>query len=114
MFTDQHGVSGYQTRWGVILTIAAVLTLSLDAARQVATTPDAHQDETQSQEIANELVNPVSSIRSFPFVNNLDFRLGAKQDGFRYTMVAEDFEAFRRFTSSTIRRHLGFQLVGER
>jgi hypothetical protein len=40
-------------------------------------------------------VNPVSSIRSFPFVNNLDFRLGAKQDGFRYTMNFQPLLPFK-------------------
>jgi hypothetical protein len=91
MVNDQNGVFGHRTRWGAMLTIAAILTLPSDAASQDAantqpTTPDAHQDETQSREIAKQLVNPVSSVMSFPFVNNLDFRLGAKQDGFRYTM----------------------------
>jgi hypothetical protein len=91
MVNDQNGVFGHRTRWGVMLTIAAVLMLPLDAASQAAAntptrTPDAPQDETQSREIAKKLVNPVSSVMSFPFVNNLDFRLGTKQDGFRYTM----------------------------
>jgi hypothetical protein len=40
-------------------------------------------------------VNPVSSVRSFPFVNNLDFRLGAKQDGFRYTMNFQPLLPFK-------------------
>ena len=95
MMNDQKGVFGYRTRWVAILTIAAVLPLSLEAASQVATTPDAHQDETQSQEIAKQLVNPVSSIRSFPFVNNLDFRLGTKRDGVRYTMNFQPLLPFK-------------------
>jgi hypothetical protein len=100
MVNDQNGVFRHRTRWGAMLTIAAVLTLSLDAASQVAantptTTPDAHQDETQSREIAKQLVNPVSSVMSFPFVNNLDFRLGTTQDGFRYTMNFQPLLPFK-------------------
>jgi hypothetical protein len=100
MVNDQNGVFGHRTRWGAMLTLAAVLTLPLDAASQDAantppTTPDAHQDETQSREIAKQLVNPVSSVMSFPFVNNFDFRLGAKQDGFRYTMNFQPLLPFK-------------------
>jgi hypothetical protein len=100
MVNDQNGVFGHRTRWGAMLTIAAVLTLPPDAASQdkanpPPTTPDAHQDETQSREIAQQLVNPVSSVMSFPFVNNLDFRLGAKQDGFRYTMNFQPLLPFK-------------------
>jgi len=100
MVFDQSRVFAYRTRWAVSLAIAAVLTLSLDAASQVpantpAPSPDAHQDETQSQEIAKQLVNPVSPVRSFPFVSNLDFRLGAKQDGFRYTMNFQPLLPFK-------------------
>jgi len=92
---NQNGVFGRLTPWAATVTIAAVLTLSLDAASQVRTTPDRHQDETQSQEIAKQLVNPVSSVRSFPFVNNFDFRLGAKEDGFRYTMNFQPLLPFK-------------------
>jgi hypothetical protein len=100
MVKDQNGVFGHRTRWGAMLTIAAVLTLSLDAASQAGTnapttTPDAPQDESQSREIAKQLVNPVSPVMSFPFVSNLDFRLGAKQDGFRYTMNFQTLLPFK-------------------
>jgi hypothetical protein len=100
MVNDQNGVFGHRIRWGTVLTIAAILTMppgvaSQDAANTPPTTPDAHQDETQSQEIAKQLVNPVSPVRSFPFVNNLDFRLGANQNGFRYTMNFQPLLPFK-------------------
>lgn len=100
MGNDQNGVLGHRTRWGAVLTMAAILTMpphaaSQDAANTPPTTPNAHQDETQSLEIAKQLVNPVSPVRSFPFVNNFDFRLGAKQDGFRYTMNFQPLLPFK-------------------
>jgi len=100
MANHRDGVFGHRTRWGAILTIAAVLTLAPEATSQAAgntpaPTPDAQDDKTQSQEIAKQLVNPVSSIRSFPFVNNVDFRLGTKQHGFRYTMNFQPLLPFK-------------------
>lgn len=63
MVNDQNGVFGRRTRWGAMLTIAAVLTLSLDAASQdgasaPTTTPDV--DETQSRKIAEQLADVLS------------------------------------------------------
>ena len=100
MANDQYRASGHRTRWGATLAIAAVLTLSPDAVSQVAATtkaktPDSHQDQTGSLEIAKQLVNPVSSVKSFPFVNNLDFRLGTKRHGFRYTMNFQPLLPFK-------------------
>jgi hypothetical protein len=42
--------------------------------------------ETDQAELAKKLSNPIASLISVPFQNNYDFRLGMKQDGFRYTM----------------------------
>ena len=76
-----------------------ILVLSLEVRSQtVANTPaatDTHQNKSQSQETAKKLVNPISSVMSFPFINNLDFRLGANQKGFRYTMNFQPLLPFK-------------------
>jgi hypothetical protein len=82
-----------------MLTIAAILTLPLAAVSQtVADTPTttaAPQTEIRSREIAKKLVSPLTSVMSFPFISNLDYRLGANQDGFRYTMNFQPLLPFR-------------------
>jgi len=88
----------HRSRWGILTLIAIVVLPSRVASQAAANVPaatDTHQKESQSQDIAKKLVNPVSSMMSFPFINNLDFGLGANQNGFRYTMNFQPLLPFK-------------------
>jgi len=93
-------VSRQRTRLTTTLVIASILGLPSQLAAQATTntpvaTADTQQKDSQSLEIAKKLVNPVASVRSFPFVNNLDFRLGPTQNGFRYTLNFQPLLPFK-------------------
>jgi hypothetical protein len=42
--------------------------------------------EKSDEELVKELNNPVSLLISVPFQNNLEFKLGPNNDGFKYTL----------------------------
>lgn len=77
--------------WAATLAVVAILTLPIGAPSQTATVADT----SQSQEIAEKLVNPVAPVMSFPFIENFDFRLGASQSGFRYTLNFQPLLPFK-------------------
>jgi len=51
--------------------------------------PPVAAEKNDSAEIAQKLTNPLAAMISVPLQNWLDFNLGPRKDGFRYTMEAQ-------------------------
>jgi hypothetical protein len=62
------------------------LTLAVSTAGVSAENPQQQQQPEDTQKLAKQLANPISSLISLPFQNNFDFGMGPNRDGFRYTL----------------------------
>ncbi|MEN0074897.1 MAG: transporter [Paracraurococcus sp.] len=78
---------------GSILALAtAILAVAVTGHRSAA---QASQPPGSDADLAQQLQNPIASLISVPFQNNLDFGAGSKDDGFGYTLNLQPVIPFR-------------------